>query len=1066
MLNRIWSFITKIGIDEKLDSAEARRISYVNYIALLSLLYLVVRISLSLAHPSYAFKLFCMSFATIAIIICNALHFYRTAKFATFITWVTMVVVFSYFYLGGFHGGTFVVLFSAVIWPFMLFNPAQKKYILICLGYLIFCFSLLITLQYIHPLPVRAHLNMEVVRISTTVLTVVFLLLLSWYFHSSNMAAEEELHLKARQMQLITDNSPAYIAYVGANDLRYRFVNKRFEQSYNMPKEDIVGQHIEDVIGIQNYQFALPYIEQVKSGQTVSYDNVFPVKEGKRWVKVNYVPDFDQNGMVKGIVVMSHDITEQKNIEESLRQSEHRYRSLFENMIEGVVLHELVLDDQGIPFDYRILNVNPMFTTHTQIKAEEAIGRLASDLYGTSPPPFFETYKAVAQTGQPAELEVFFKPMEKHFHISTFSPATNQFVTVFENITERKLAQQEMQRAKEYLENVLDSSPDGIGIVNKEGRFFKWNTAAAELYGFSYEELEGRSYREFYPESEKLEEMLSELRRNRFIRKYEIEMSKKDGSIAPFELSISLLKDENNITIGSVCLARDLSETKKTLDKLTTAYDELQTAKETAEAANNAKSIFLANMSHELRTPLNAILGFSELMKRDPKVTIEQLTNLDTIGRSGEHLLSLINDVLEFSKIEAGQLVANRDEFDLHRLLQGLEEMFRLRANQKGLALELILEKSVSRFICTDQNRLRQILINLLGNAIKYTHAGTITLSVAQKKHSSGKHQQDELQFEVTDTGVGIPVEEQSRIFDAFFQTGETSASRQGTGLGLPISQKFVELLGGELRVESTAGEGSRFYFTLLFDPVENVEAELQESLKKVIGLADGQRKFRLLVAEDNENNRALLTKLLRTVGFEVVEAVNGREAVSMWRTWQPDLIWMDIRMPVMDGYEATSKIKSQMQSSDSLPATKIIALTASAFEEDRRKVLACGGDDFVRKPFRESEIFDTIRKHLGVTYLYSNEVPVSTKPQQEHLTHTEELEMQLALLPEDLLAKLCLAAELSDTESILKVIAAIDDINSSLGNALTSLADNFAYDRILKFVTNAAKLREDNHGK
>jgi len=1049
-LVKMWFAITRIGITDRLDPSEARRISYVNYIGLLSLVYLVVRVSLSLSQPPYAFKLFCTSVLPLSILYCNSLHFYKTAKFAAFFAWVTSVFYFSYFYLGGFHGGTYVVLFSAVLWPFMLFNPTQMRSIFICLGYLIFCFVLLITLQYVHPLPVRVELNMNVVRVSTTILTVIFLLLISWYFLSSTVAAEDKLRRNARQMQLITDISPAYIAYVSADDLRYRFVNRRFEKSYGIHKKDIVGERIQDVIGQQNYQFALPYIEQVREGRAVSYENVFPVKEGKRWIMVNYVPDLDQDGSVRGIVVMSHDITEQKTIEENLRQSELRFRSLFENMIEGVAVHELIYDKNGSPVDYRILSVNPMFETHTQIKSEDAIGRTASDLYEASPPPFFDIYSNVALTGVPDEMEVYFEPMEKYFHISIFSPAPNQFVTVFDNISARKIAQQEMQRANEYLENVLESSPDGICIVDKDGRFLNWNTAAAELYGFSYKELENKSYREFYPDETKLADMLAQLRQNGFIRKYEIEMKVKDGSIVPFELSISLLTDEEDTTIGSVCIARDLSETKRTLTKLTKAYDELRKVKDLAEAANTAKSVFLANMSHELRTPLNAILGFSELMKRDPQVSAGQLVHLDTICRSGEHLLSLINDVLEFSKIEAGKLVAHKDVFDLHRLLLGLEEMFSLRAGQKGLFLEMNLDEEVPRYIFTDQNKLRQILINLLGNAIRYTNFGEISLAVSNReKPGDDNSRRYMLLFEIIDTGIGIPEEEQEKIFDAFFQTGDSSASRQGAGLGLSICRHFVHKMGGDIFVESSVGKGSRFAFTLPVQSALAQELRSSETIGKVIAVKNESggaedRPFRILVVDDHKDNRDLLRLLLEQVGFAVKDAENGDAAVAVNESWRPHLIWMDMRMPVMNGYDATRRIRAQNSSC----APVIIALTASAFEEDRAKVLDAGCDDFVRRPFRESEIFEKVKEHLPLSYIYED-IPGAADDNRPQMSQ-ESIAQALHKLPEELVTKLRSAAELSDMEKMEQTVAEIGREHEALARVLAEYIDSFQYDIIV----------------
>jgi CheY-like chemotaxis protein len=441
---------------------------------------------------------------------------------------------------------------------------------------------------------------------------------------------------------------------------------------------------------------------------------------------------------------------------------------------------------------------------------------------------------------------------------------------------------------------------------------------------------------------------------------------------------------------------------------------------------------------------LNAILGFSELMSRDRNLSSEQLGNLETIGRSGEHLLSLINDVLEISKIEAGRIALHPENFDLHRLLQGLEEMFRLRTRQKGLSLDFERADDVPRHIRADQSKLRQILINLLDNAVKFTETGGITLRVecggpSRKTKEDGRCS---LNFEVIDTGVGIVPEEQEKVFAAFFQAGDVHPTHQGTGLGLPISRKFVSMMGGDLELHSGSGTQTIFTFAIPVELADKADTEPSYLTRRVTGLETGQPVFRLLVVEDNDYSRNLLVKLLQSVGFEVQEAVNGQEAMEAWKRWRPHLIWMDMRMPVMDGYQATKEIKASPKGKD----TVIIALTASAFEEDRMKVLEHGGNDFVRKPFREVEIFKMISKHLGVKYVY--------KAQDEDGAASmtrNEMQGAFSQLPEALRSDFLAVVDQIDFDKTMEIVNRIRKLDQALADALVELLNSYRFDTMQK---------------
>jgi signal transduction histidine kinase/CheY-like chemotaxis protein len=465
----------------------------------------------------------------------------------------------------------------------------------------------------------------------------------------------------------------------------------------------------------------------------------------------------------------------------------------------------------------------------------------------------------------------------------------------------------------------------------------------------------------------------------------------------------------------------------------------LREARAAADAANQSKSAFLANMSHELRTPMNAILGFTQLMEREPSLTGRTREYLGIITQSGDHLLSLINDVLEMSRIEAGQTVLNPGPFDLYELVHNVEGLFRLRAEAKNLHLLIERTPEVPQYISSDEGKLRQVLINLIGNALKFTSEGGIGVRV-------GIHTTDpaRLVFEVEDTGDGISEADQKKLFRAFSQTETGIKSQQGTGLGLAIARQFVELLGGQIAVRSVPEQGTVFTFDMTFTQVSGSDISAKHAIKpRVVGIETPMDKhFRILIADDKWENRRLMLEWMNSVGFETREVSNGKEAVDTWESWNPHLIWMDMRMPVMDGYEATRTIKSSIKGQ----ATVIIALTASAFEHERAIVLSAGCDDFVRKPARESVIFEKISEHLGIVFRYENTTPApAAKPDTaEVLTATT-----LRALPSELRASLRTAAEEVDIEAANKAVERIRSINPALAIALADLIAAFRFDQL-----------------
>ncbi|MGF2034571.1 MAG: ATP-binding protein [Nostoc sp. CmiVER01] len=569
-------------------------------------------------------------------------------------------------------------------------------------------------------------------------------------------------------------------------------------------------------------------------------------------------------------------------------------------------------------------------------------------------------------------------------------------------------------------------------------------------------------------------------------------------------------------------------------------------------AANRAKSEFLANMSHELRTPLNAILGFSQVMSRDYSLSGEHQENLAIINRSGEHLLNLINDILEMSKIEAGRITLNSNSFDLIHVLKKLEKMQHASAASKNLELVFEYAQNIPKYIETDENKLCQVLLNLLGNAIKFTNTGRVTLRVRLEAGWESGEQGEmreqypphppHLFFEVQDTGCGITPQEIDLLFEAFEQTEIGRKSQQGTGLGLAISRKYVQLMGGDITVNSIPGVGSRFAFNIQIALACPREIPTNQIRYQILALAPAEKAYRILVVDDSKESRLLLVKILTSVGFEVREATDGSEAIANWESWQPHVIFMDMRMPVMDGYEATRIIKAkqtkqigygvanalrrfpnseQMLSSGSqylagefpdsgeskilkvsllksqlgvasptLEATSVmendandastkrsptalappsnlseakqsysnthtivIALTASAFEEERQKILSIGCDDFIRKPFIQEVLLEKLSQHLGVKYtnqVETTNTTVADQPTQIFISVTELLSRLSQMSPEWLQQIYYAAASCSD-ELILELLKQIPSDNSQVFKVLRDLANNYQFEKIME---------------
>jgi PAS domain S-box-containing protein len=557
-----------------------------------------------------------------------------------------------------------------------------------------------------------------------------------------------------------------------------------------------------------------------------------------------------------------------------------------------------------------------------------------------------------------------------------------------------------MHQSEEQFRTIAESTSMAMLVSRfSDGEITYANTSAGTILQRESHELIQRSIKDLYYLPAEWEILQQDFLRNQKVRDYEIRLCKANqeplwvlASLHPLWLKGEqvLLNTFYDITLlKQTELALRESETKlreqanlleQRVEERT--YD-LKLAKEAAESASRSKASFLANMSHELRTPLNAILGFAQLMLYDQELNEQHQTDLQTICNSGNHLLTMINDILEMSKLEAGSVLLREKECSLYDIVDTAKDMLYLKAQEKELSFDVSIQPDVPPYIHTDEGKLRQILINLIGNAIKFTDSGHILVRVDVRNlpenivKIAGEISEIPrcLCFEVEDTGAGISEAEVLTLFQPFVQTDSGKRSQEGTGLGLSISYNYVRLMGGQMFVISKVGEGSTFRFHIPVKSLDLFSVDSQaQSPRRVIGLESNQ-VYRILIAEDMRLNRQLLTRILSPLGFEVREVTNGQDAIAVWQDWSPHLIWMDVRMPTMNGQEAASAIR-ELETIRNIPKSQkvqIVALTASLVELREEDLFLNGFDGILSKPFTEDKVFDRMAEHLNLKYTYNS---------------------------------------------------------------------------------------------
>lgn len=606
---------------------------------------------------------------------------------------------------------------------------------------------------------------------------------------------------------------------------------------------------------------------------------------------------------------------------------------------------------------------------------------------------------------------------------------------------ERMLLDQRVRDQQFYTRSLIESNIDALITTDPRGIITDVNKQMEALTGCTRDELIGAPFKDYFTDPERAEAAIKMVLGEGKVTDYELTARARDGKETVVSYNASTFHDRERKLRGVFAAARDVTERKR--------YEQ------SLQQANRAKSVFLANMSHEIRTPMNAILGFSQLMLRDRDLTPQQCQYLGTINRSGEHLLALINDILEMSKIEAGRTTLNPSTFDLPALLNDLEMMFRVRTNEKKLSFSVeLIGDDVPQYIVADVNKLRQVFINVLGNAVKFTEQGGVGVRVLADRKGGAGAKGPSLRVEIEDTGPGISQDEQDRVFRHFEQTKSGQQTGTGTGLGLAISREFVRLMGGDITLRSQVDKGSTFVIDLPLKEGEAQAVQAKEKPRHVLRLQPGQPACRVLIADDIEDNRQLLAQLLAPIGFEVRLATNGAEAVKQFEEWKPCLILMDFRMPVMNGDEAIRRIRAMPGGKE----PKIIAVTASALDENRQELMEIGADDFIGKPFREAELFHKIHTHVGVEYEYADDSAAA--PAEEAAELTSE---SLAGLPRELIDQMREAVVTADLDQLLARIQGVEVRDPRVAQGLCRLAEGFQYQKLLDLFSAGAPIESSN---
>ena len=755
------------------------------------------------------------------------------------------------------------------------------------------------------------------------------------------------------------------------------------------------------------------------------------------------------------------DITERKRAEASHRQQ----HAMLQAILDYSPAYIFIKDTEG-----RLLLVNRLFEEFLGLPRDEIVGKTDADLF---PPDAAAIYldedRQIMATGEAIRVEetLTINQEQRHF-LSTKYPIKDDAGAVYAiggivtDITERKQAEQALRESEAKYRSVVTRAAEGIFILQGE-HFVYANPAVKRLSGYTDEDMASLRFQDVVYEEDRALVIANNQRRlqGETFPGYVFRIYTKDHHMRWVSINATKILWEGQPAI--LGLVTDVTDQQQ-------AADALRRAKEAAEAANRAKSEFIANISHEIRTPLNGILGYAQILKRDQALSGPQRDGVEIITRSANHLLQLINDILDLSRIEAGQVKQVMTSFDLPALVHELVEMFSIQARQKGVTLNCDLDPQLPVVVHGDAQRLRQILLNLVGNAVKFTDQGSVKVRVFElheldeldesptpqllnsPTHQLSNSPTHRIRFEVADTGIGIPPEQLERIFQPFEQSREQTVKADGTGLGLSISQRLVRVMGSELSVSSTPGQGSTFWFDLRLTALSESGDSVTLSQPPIIGYSGPRRT--ILLVDDQRDNLALLGELLTSLGFEVLQALNGREALEQARRERPDAILMDLIMPEMDGYEAIRRIRQMPDLQDVI----ILAISADVSEQALHKSFEVGCTDFLPKPISFQELADRLHYYLDIEWRYTEDRPPEVGP-------TSEAAQPWTAPPQAARRALFHAAQAG---RILEVQSQLDQLEQSAPAArafvehLRQMANDFALEEMSALLQ--SHLREDDH--